>query len=208
MQNSVYKIGVDFDNTIICYDGIFNQIGIEKKLIPNNLPHGKKHVRNYLRNIGQEEKWIMLQGYVYGTRLIDAPPFEGVKQFFSYCQKHSIYCCIISHKTLHPYRGYPYNLRKAAYKWLYQNNFQCEIFFESTKADKIKRIYQQECSHFIDDLPEFLTLPEFPETTSKLLFDPSKNYKRSNNSYHNTKPMIKIVKSWKELLIMLQKNIL
>ena len=209
MQNYIYKIGIDFDNTIICYNEVFNKIGIEKNLIPENLPCGKNHVRDYLRKTGQEEAWIELQGYVYGAGLFDAYPFEGVKAFFLYCQDHSIDCCIISHKTLYPYRGYPYDLHKAAYQWLDQNDFHCKIFFELTTEDKLKRIFEQKCTHFVDDLPEFLNLPGFTSITSKLLFDPLKIHrKKTDFNYNNIKSEFKVVNSWKELLFMLKNSML
>jgi len=79
------KISIDFDNTIICYDRIFNQVGIDLNLIPKDLPEGKNNVRNYLRAVGKENEWIEMQGYVYGQRLGDAEPYEGVKKFTGLC---------------------------------------------------------------------------------------------------------------------------
>lgn len=197
------KIGIDFDNTIICYDTVFNKVGIEKELIPQNLSCGKNNVRNYLRTHGKEEEWIKLQGYVYGERLFDASPFEGVKKFFSYCSKADIHFCIISHKTLHPYLGYPYDLHRSAYQWLEQENFDCDIFFELSKEEKINRISEQRCTHFIDDLPEFLTLPGFPDPIVKILFDPLEHY-----SEDKIDSSLKLVRSWEEILILLQKDML
>ncbi len=197
------KIGIDFDNTIICYDNVFNIVGLEKGLIPNDLPWGKNNVRNYLRAGGNEEEWIKLQGYVYGKRLMNAHPFEGVKDFFSYCKKTSIDCCIVSHKTLHPYRGYHYNLHKSAYQWLKQERFNCDIFFELTKEEKIHRISTLGCTHFIDDLPEFLSLPGFSENIVKILFDPLHQY-TTNDIDHS----LKKVQSWEEILNLLKKDLL
>ncbi|SDT85522.1 HAD family hydrolase [Desulfobacula phenolica] len=195
-------IGIDFDNTIICYDEVFNQVAIEKNLISAKLPSGKSYVRDYLRSMGQEEEWIKLQGYVYGTRLSDAHPFEGVKDFFSYCKEESIDFCIVSHKTKHPYKGYPYDLHSAAYQWLEQENINCKIFFELTKEEKVKRIFNLGCTHFIDDLPEFLTLQGFSQTLSKILFDPLRNHEDIHND------VMKVVTSWKDLLGILKQGLL
>ena len=79
-------IGVDFDNTIVCYDTLFHKIALEQNLIPADLPQTKTHVRDFLRQEGKEDLWTEMQGYVYGKRMIeDAPPFEGVKAFFKAC---------------------------------------------------------------------------------------------------------------------------
>ena len=197
------NIGIDFDNTIICYDRVFNIVANEEKLIPEELSFGKSYVRNYLRKMDKEEEWTKLQGYVYGTRLFDAYPFEGVKEFFSYCEEAKIEHCIVSHKTLHPYRGYPYDLHKSAYKWLKLESFNCDVFFELTKEEKINRILEQRCTHFIDDLPEFLTLPGFPDNIVKILFDPLKQY-----SIDKIDASLKVARSWKEILTLLKKDIL
>jgi len=202
-MNNFYRIGIDFDNTIICYDKVFNLAGWEKGLIPKELPYGKNVVRDYLRKINKEEEWIKLQGYVYGTKLFEAYTFEGIKEFLLYCKEVSIDYCIVSHKTLNPYRGYPYDLHKAAYQWLERGNFNCDIFFELTKEEKIQRILKQKCTHFIDDLPEFLMLPGFSEKMVKILFDPLKQY-----SANKIDKSLKIVQSWREICTMLQKDML
>ncbi len=202
MNKGTLMIGIDFDNTIICYDEVFNQVALERNLIPAELPHGKNYVRDYLRKLGQEEEWIELQGYVYGTRLSDAHPFDGVKDFFSYCKKKAIKFCIVSHKTLHPYIGHPYDLHKAAYQWLEQEEINCSIFLELTKESKVERIVSQGCTHFIDDLPEFLCLPGFSKTMSKILFDPLGHH----GDMYNDK--MKVVSSWKEHLELLKKGLL
>ena len=195
-------IGIDFDNTIICYDSIFNKVAIEKKLIPVDLPSGKNYVRDYLRGVEKEEDWIVLQGYVYGARLLDNSPFEGVKDFFLYCKQNAIDFCIVSHKTLYPYKGYPYDLHKAAYQWIERQNIECAIYFELTKEEKVKRIANLGCTHFIDDLPEFLNLTGFSTSLSKILFDPQRHHAGINNDN------LKVVSSWKVMLDMLQHGLL
>jgi hypothetical protein len=65
--------------------------------------------------------------------------------------------------------------------WMKSNNFFSEyglsrkqVFFESTRAEKINRIITQECSHFIDDLEEIFLEREFPEEVEKILYAPGK----------------------------------
>jgi len=38
----VMRIGVDFDNTVICYDKVFHAAAVEKGLIPGGPPWGKE----------------------------------------------------------------------------------------------------------------------------------------------------------------------
>ncbi len=70
-------VGVDFDNTIVCYDRLFHKAALEKGLIPPELPASKGQVRDYMRANGAEDAWTELQGYVYGPRMLDAAPFAG-----------------------------------------------------------------------------------------------------------------------------------
>jgi hypothetical protein len=50
------------------------------------------------------------------------------------------------------------------------------VYFELTKAAKLGRIGQCGCTHFVDDLPEFLGEPGFPAGTQRILFDPNDLY--------------------------------
>ena len=55
-------------------------------------------------------------------------------------------------------------------------NENTDAFFEITKENKISRIFQLNCDVFIDDLPEILTMPGFPDKTHKILFDFDKTH--------------------------------
>ncbi len=44
------------------------------------------------------------------------------------------------------------------------------MFFEATRSDKLARIAGLKCSHFIDDLEEVLTDPNFPSGVTRILF--------------------------------------
>jgi len=194
------RIGIDFDNTIICYNGIFHKVALEKKLITQELSSNKMEVRNYLRKIGKEDEWTKLQGEVYGLHLKNAKPFPGVKEFFLYCKQQDISLYIISHKTRYPYIGPEYDLHKAAYNWLNFQGFSDSgktefsdknIFFELTKSDKMKRILEMKCNYFIDDLPEFLCEKNFPSFTNRILFDPNNRHYDSSDYQRMT--------SWKDI---------
>jgi hypothetical protein len=175
------RLGVDFDNTIVCYDQVFHQVALAEGMIDPQAPTGKEQVRDHLRDRGGEEDWILLQGLVYGARLNQAPPFPGVREFFRRAIKRGVEIFIISHKTRAPYRGPAYDLHQAALEWLAQMGFhdpagvglsRQRVFLELTKQDKLARIARLGCTHFIDDLPEFLAEPDFPAITQPILFAP------------------------------------
>jgi len=177
------RIGVDFENTIVCYDGAFHAAALEEGLIPPSVALNKNAVRDHLRRNGQEEEWIHLQGLVYGKRMELASPFGGAFDVLRTLVAKGFEVAIISHKTLHPYRGPAYDLHLAAREWLDQKGFFSQVglareavFFELTKAEKITRIATQRCTHFIDDLPEILADQQFPATTKPLLFDPAGSF--------------------------------
>lgn len=194
-------IGIDFDNTIVCYDKLFYDIALKKKLIPKNLAPVKEEVRDYLRKAGKEQLWTGLQGYVYGPGTLGAKPFEMAIKFFIQCKKIGHKAYIISHKTLHPYLGSRYDLHMYAHKWLQQNGFyetkktgltRKDVFFELTKEEKIRRIASQKCTHYVDDLPEFLSEKSFPSNVKRVLFDP-------NRKCHG-KADFECVASWQEMI--------
>jgi hypothetical protein len=176
-------IGVDFDNTIVCYDGIFHKVAFERRLIPADLPISKGAVRDFLRKAEREDSWTELQGYVYGARMNEAAPYPGAIDFFRRCRLDEQKVLIISHKTRFPYLGDKHDLHEAAYRWLELQGFfgpsigltRHDVFFDLTKSEKLARIVRARCTHFIDDLPEFLGEQDFPSSVSKILFDPVGN---------------------------------
>ena len=63
------RIGIDFDNTIACYDGVFHAAALERGLIPADLGRDKNSVRDHLNGAGRKDDFTELQGYVYGARM-------------------------------------------------------------------------------------------------------------------------------------------
>jgi hypothetical protein len=194
-------IGIDFDNTIICYDHVFHRLALESGLIPSDLPAGKNIIRNHLRSEGKEDLWTEMQGLVYGDKIIEAESYPGVHDFLCYCKLQNIPTCIVSHKTRHPYRGPRYDLHEAGLRWLYAKGFLDEVksgissrqvYFELTKEEKIQRIVSLKCTHFIDDLPEILLAVGIPDNIKKILFDPSGDFQNVSD--------IERKMSWLEIL--------
>jgi len=192
-----HRIGIDFDNTIACYDGVFYQAALEKNLIPEAISTSKGAVRDYLRSVFKEDAWTELQGFIYGARMNLAKVYPGVGSFFSCCYAKKIPTFIISHKTLHPFLGPKYDLHKAARNWLLEQPFSWipPVFFELTLQEKLKRIALQECTVFIDDLPELLAEKDFPSHVQKILFDPNRLYPKEGDYLYAT--------SWEEIARML-----
>jgi hypothetical protein len=178
-------VGVDFDNTIVSYDQLFHRLAVSRRLIPPEIEASKGQVRDYLRRRGKEEDWIELQGYAYGAAMRDAVPFPGVRDFFARCHSSGVRAYIISHRTRFPFKGPDCDLHQAAHEWLEAHGFFSSteiglspgwVYFESTKRDKLARIVERGCTHFIDDLPEFLSDEAFPENVQRFLFDPYDNF--------------------------------
>lgn len=198
------RIGVDFDNTIVCYDRVFHRVAVERALVPPDVPPSKGDVRDYLRSVGREDAWIELQGYVYGARMEEADPYPGVIEFLLRCRRLGVPVCVVSHKTRRPFQGPNYDLHDAAQKWLRKYSFYDptqiglspdHVSFELTKQGKVQRIYLSGCTHFIDDLPEFLSEPDFPASVERILFDP-------NDLHAGVTPFPRAT-SWADLEIML-----
>jgi hypothetical protein len=178
-------LGVDFDNTIVSYDRVFHMVARELGVVPDALPPTKAAVQGHLIGQGREAVWTEMQGHVYGTRMLDALPFPGVLDVFRLCARWGVPVAIVSHKTRHPYLGPCHDLHRAAHGWLEHHGFydpdrlglgRDRVYFELTKSDKLGRIGQLGCSHFLDDLPDVLGAPEFPSGVRRLLFDPNGRY--------------------------------
>jgi hypothetical protein len=195
-------IGIDFDNTLVCYDEIFHRAACEEGLIDPSVPRSKEKVRDAIRLIPNgEARWTRLQAVVYGPQMAGATLFEGVASFFGHCAEEGIAPLIVSHKT--PFAmldGTKVDLRQAALEWMNHKGFfdpagfgmlPGKVFFESTRLEKIDRIRSVGCTHFIDDLVEVFAESAFPGDIQKMLFAP-----------HGTKCAlsgIKPFKSWHEL---------
>lgn len=202
-------IGVDFDNTIACYDTAFSVVARELGLLdsPNTL--SKSQIKEIvLARLGGDVDWKILQGQVYGKFIHLATVFPGFMEFAyrSKLKGHSVF--IVSHKSEYGhFDNTKVNLRDAAVSWMAQNGIigpdgvalrQSEIFFESTRREKIARIRALGCTHFIDDLQEVLGDPLFPEWTERILFSPDSSVKFEGGSTIET--------SWQTLETNLFRN--
>jgi hypothetical protein len=197
------RLGLDFDNTLISYDQLFRRVALDSALIPADTPPQKNAVRDYLRKIGKEPEWTRLQGEVYGGRILEAEPYTGMKESLRILAANKIPMCIVSHKTRTPYLGQPWDLHAAARSWLQKQGFldandlgwaEDQIYFELTKEAKIDRILRLGCTHYVDDLPEILSM--LPDGIEKVLFAP--------DPAMIGQPQWKLMRSWHELPALLK----
>lgn len=173
------RVGLDFDNTLITYDQVFLAMARERGLTAPDFEGRKKAIRDSIRLLSDGEvSWQKLQGQVYGKGVARASMFKGAGSFLQRCRHSGVSVVIVSHKTEYGHHDPDrVNLRQAALDWMTAQGFFREygvarehVYFESTRDEKIARIAQLECSHFVDDLEEVLTDPGFPQGVERILF--------------------------------------
>ena len=172
------RIGIDFDNTIITYDDVFRAAAKSRGLIVADFAGSKQAVRDAIRLLPDGElAWQRLQGQVYGKGIAGAKMVAGVDAFLRRAKAEGATVVVVSHKTEYghfdPDRV---NLRAAALDWmtgqgLFDRGIALpNVYFESTRAEKLERIAALSLTHFIDDLEEVLIDPGFPPDVARILF--------------------------------------
>ena len=176
-------IGLDFDNTIVCYDQAIALLAEELFELPADVPRTKLGLRNYLRAAGRDPDWTAFQGELYGPGMRYAEPFDGAIATMHQLLAEGRDLVIISHRSLRPYAGEPHDLHAAALGWVAER-LQSEglfgsigdksaVHFLETRDQKLEMITHLGCEAFLDDLPEVLGDSAFPVSTAGILFDPS-----------------------------------
>ena len=180
-------IGIDFDNTIICYDSLLHKIALERGLIDKTAKKNKKYIRDIIRHMTEGEiLWQRLQTNIYGEWIKEAKIADGVREFLLLSNRKEAKVFVISHKTEFPATDPAgVNFHKAAFKWMEGKGFfdnhgiglsRDNVFFEPTRQKKCECIKHLGCMYFIDDLIEVFLDDAFPSTTSKILYDPHGEY--------------------------------
>jgi hypothetical protein len=175
------RIGIDFDNTIVTYDDVFRTWARTRGLVEHGFSGNKQAVRDFIRGLPDGElAWQQLQGQVYGQGIRDACMCEGVDGFLRRCRAEAETVFIVSHKTeFGHYDPARVNLRAAALAWMTTRGFfrpdgygiaPENVFFEGTRAEKLARVAGLACTHFIDDLEEVLSDPQFPPGVTRILY--------------------------------------
>jgi hypothetical protein len=179
------RIGIDFDNTIACYDGVFHAAALERGLIPAELGRDKNSVRDHLNGTGGKDDFTELQGHVYGARMDLVSLYPGFAEFVVAAHRIGHDLFIVSHKTTYPILGPRHDMHAAARKFLAARSLMGDapaqiepsrVFFELTGEAKIARAAALGCDMFVDDLPEILAMPGFPPAMRRVLFDPDNRF--------------------------------
>jgi hypothetical protein len=190
-------IGLDFDNTIVNYSDAIVRLAKERFELPKDLPVNKVNLRDFLKLEGREGEWTEFQGELYGPGMRYAEPYPGALETMRDLKACGHRLVIISHRTKFPYAGRPYDLHASAMEWVTARLSSQDllskdaVYFLETREDKIGMIASLNCEVFVDDLPEVLSDPKFPNLTKGILFDPDD----VNSDFQaNCK-----IRSWKEL---------
>ena len=193
------RIGIDFDNTLIGYDGVFLAAARERDLLGSGFAGNKQAVRDAIRLLPDGElAWQQLQGHVYGKGIDGAVMLEGVDAFLRRCRVAGHGVFVVSHKTEYGHHDPDrVNLRAAALGWMEASGFFApdayaipreNVFFETSRAQKLRRIAALKCDYFIDDLEEVLTDPDFPPGVNRVLYGAA-----------GTPPGVIICSSWQRI---------
>ncbi|ESP90419.1 MULTISPECIES: hypothetical protein [Pseudoalteromonas] len=176
-------IGVDFDNTIANYTGVFYQVALDLGWIPKQTGKSKQEVKQYFISQDNEKKWTELQGIVYGKEISNAKPYPESLTHLKALKAQGHQLKLISHKTKYPIIGDKVNFHDAAKGWLETHGFvNCpnapfdpeQVFFNETKDKKVMLIESLACDFFIDDLESILLHKHFPAACKGILFSPDK----------------------------------
>ena len=192
-------IGLDFDNTLVCYDEAIIRLADKLLKLPPDLPRTKLAIRDYLREANREHEWTVFQGELYGPGMSYAEPFEHSVETMQILKTAGYSLCIVSHRSFTPYAGPAYDLHAAARAWIDENLaldliVNSQAFFYETMEQKIAAIGALECEIFVDDLPIVLSNEVFPSTCQPILFDPE--------NFHANVNFVRIT-HWNQLPMML-----
>lgn len=111
-------IGLDFDNTIVCYDAAIAVLAEKVLDLPVEVPRTKLGLRDHLRATGRELEWTAFQGELYGPGMRHAQPFDGAIETMLELVDAGYELVIVSHRSRKPYAGEPHDLHAAARAWV------------------------------------------------------------------------------------------
>jgi hypothetical protein len=195
-------IGVDLDNTIINYDDSCHGLAVIQGWLPRETAVSKRAVRDALRaQPDGEMRWRRLQAWIYGPRMDLAQPMPGALHFLRACREANVEVRIVSHKTRFANAfDTGVDLRQAALGWLESQGFLSgsdgplkpeDVWFESDRSAKGRRIAALGCELFIDDLDEVFSDASFPAGVGKILLTSTVPRKRE--------PGVVVCAHWREI---------
>jgi thiamine kinase-like enzyme len=198
MIDSIKKIGIDLDNTIISYDTAFQLAAKKLKLFECDKILCKENLRNTIRRRKNgEEQWQKLQGYVYGKGIENAQIYPGVQRFLWRCNQLGINVEIVSHKTKYGHFDKSKTLLRECANIFLGNNFIGSSFsainkitYTDNREDKLDYIRNNRFDLFIDDLVEVVESISTTDCQS-ILFSSGEVIGRLQD--------VKVMKSWAEI---------
>jgi hypothetical protein len=162
------RIGLDLDNTVIDYSPAYRTIA-EKMGLPEGFVD-RESIRPLLRASEVDDiEWQRFQSLLYTDGLDFARPAAGLSDFLNLCASLNVCVFIVSHKTATtPMQFGARNLRTPALEWLLGQDIvprfvqDADVFFCSTREEKVQKISALGCEVFVDDLIEVLEHPDLP----------------------------------------------
>jgi hypothetical protein len=180
VEEMTLRIGIDFDNTIVDYRPVFLSAARALGLVDASFAaRDKTEIRDHLRALPDgESRWQELQAHVYGVAIDAAPAYPGFERFIAEARRRGATLAIVSHKSRFAAAAPGgADMRVAAQRWLEAQGFvgvtgvsQDDVFFETTRNEKLDRVRDLELTHFIDDLADVLADPGFPAATQAVHF--------------------------------------
>lgn len=175
MSNKI--IGFDLDNTIIDYSSSFRYLSEylygytkNKKLL------NKDNIKKFIIEKYDESKWTRVQGIIYSFLMEKAVINDKFFELLDFLEFKKYKILIISHRSIIPDSGDPYDLQLFAKRWINKNI--CEIlekkaieidyFLLETYKKKIDMIKKISPSFFIDDL--YNVCQDVKDFTNPILF--------------------------------------
>ncbi len=162
------RIGLDLDNTVIDYTPAYRviaaRIGLPREFVD------RESIRPLLRRSEVDDmEWQRFQALLYTDGLAFAQPAAGLSDFLNLCATLNVCVFIVSHKTATtPVQFGARDLRGPAQAWLMDRGIvpghviKDDIYFCSTRVEKIQTIASLGCEAFVDDLIEVLEHPDLP----------------------------------------------
>jgi hypothetical protein len=128
-------------------------------------------LRTLLRNVDDSGyRWQIAQGWLYTDGLSYAKPAQGIIDLCEFLRTRDFEMFIVSHKTTHTptFCGHK-ELRGVATDWISNRNLYHyfagtqNIYFETSRDLKIKRIISLGLDYYVDDLVEIFQDPNYPQ---------------------------------------------
>lgn len=178
-------VGIDLDNTVIDYEHVFGPVAASLGLLgADAAAAGKAAVKAALRaGPHGEEGWMRVQGKAYGARIGLARPYAGAESVLRALAADGVRVSVVSHKTRHGHFDEErVDLWEAARGWLAERGLAGtggapvaadDVHFLETRDAKVARIAAIGCEAFVDDLPEVLLHPAFPDGVRRIWFAPA-----------------------------------